>query len=93
MQPRAQGGPHTMANLVSLCGGHHDAVHAGRSQIKRSTSGQVVFTHADGRPYGAPPSIRDEPVTAAVHADRADASPRPGRVNSAATNPAEGRTP
>ena len=56
MQPRAQGGPHTMANLVSLCGGHHDAVHAGRSQIKRSTSGQVVFTHADGRRYGAAPA-------------------------------------
>ena len=77
MQPRAQGGPHTMANLVSLCGGHHDAVHAGRSQIKRSTSGQVVFTHADGRPYGAPPSTRDEgheATTAPVRVDRADAA-------------------
>ncbi|MCB9573951.1 MAG: HNH endonuclease [Kofleriaceae bacterium] len=74
VQPRAQGGPHTMANLVSLCGGHHDAVHAGRLRITRSASGEVVFTHADGRRYGAPPRARDEPVTAAVHVDHADAT-------------------
>ncbi|MCA9680373.1 MAG: HNH endonuclease, partial [Myxococcales bacterium] len=77
VRPRAQGGPHTMANLVSLCGGHHDAVHAGRLKITRSASGEVVFTHADGRPYGAPPrprDERDEPVTAAVRVDRTDAA-------------------
>ncbi|MCB9563403.1 MAG: HNH endonuclease [Kofleriaceae bacterium] len=73
VRPRAQGGPHTMANLVSLCGGHHDAVHAGRLKITRSASGEVVFTHADGRPYGAPPRTGDDPVTAAVRVDRVDA--------------------
>ncbi|MCA9674184.1 MAG: hypothetical protein KC464_04000, partial [Myxococcales bacterium] len=43
----------------------------------RASSGQVVFTHADGRPYGAPPSTRDErheAATAAVRVDRADAA-------------------
>ncbi|MCB9560639.1 MAG: HNH endonuclease [Kofleriaceae bacterium] len=77
VRPRAQGGPHTMANLVSLCGGHHDAVHVGRLRITRSASGEVVFTHADGRPYGAPPRTRDErdePPTAAARVDRADAA-------------------
>ncbi|MCB9571740.1 MAG: HNH endonuclease [Kofleriaceae bacterium] len=77
VQPRAQGGRHTLANLISLCGGHHDAVHVGRLKITRSASGQVVFTHADGRPYGAPPRTRDErdePVMAAAHVDRADAA-------------------
>ncbi|MCA9679917.1 MAG: HNH endonuclease, partial [Myxococcales bacterium] len=77
VQPRAQGGRHTMTNLVSLCGGHHDAVHAGRLQIARSASGQVVFTHADGRLYGAPPRTSDErhePATAAARVDRADAA-------------------
>ena len=77
VQPRAQGGRHTMANLVSLCGGHHDAVHVGRLKITRASSGQVVFTHADGRPYGAPPSTRDEgheATTAPVRVDRADAA-------------------
>ncbi|MCA9679532.1 MAG: HNH endonuclease, partial [Myxococcales bacterium] len=54
VQPRAQGGRHTMDNLISLCGGHHDAVHAGRLRIARAASGEPTFTHADGRPYGAP---------------------------------------
>ncbi|MCB9572319.1 MAG: HNH endonuclease [Kofleriaceae bacterium] len=54
VRPRAQGGPHTLANLISLCGGHHDAVHAGRLRIARAASGEPVFSHADGRPYGAP---------------------------------------
>ncbi|MCB9574732.1 MAG: HNH endonuclease [Kofleriaceae bacterium] len=74
VQPRAQGGRHTLANLISLCGGHHDAVHVGRLKITRSASGEVVFTHADGRPYGAPPRTRDEPPTAAARVDRADAA-------------------
>ncbi|MCA9675793.1 MAG: hypothetical protein H6708_23995 [Kofleriaceae bacterium] len=54
MQPRAQGGPHTMANLISLWGGHHDAVHTGRLRIARAASGEPTFTHADGRSDGMP---------------------------------------
>ena len=76
VQPRAQGGPHTLANLISLCGGHHDAVHVGRLKITRSASGQVGFVHADGRRYGAPPRTRDErDEPAAVRVGRADAAP------------------
>ncbi|MCB9574073.1 MAG: HNH endonuclease [Kofleriaceae bacterium] len=76
VQPRAHGGPHTLANLISLCGGHHDAVHVGHLRIARSASGEVVFTHADGRSYGAPPRTSDErhePATAATRVGRADA--------------------
>ncbi|MCB9570846.1 MAG: HNH endonuclease [Kofleriaceae bacterium] len=57
LQPRAQGGRHTMTNLISLCGGHHDAVHVGRLRIARAASGDPMFTHADGRPYGASPPL------------------------------------
>ncbi|MCB9563933.1 MAG: HNH endonuclease [Kofleriaceae bacterium] len=76
VQPRAQGGRHTLANLISLCGGHHDAVHVGRLKITRSASGQVGFVHADGRRYGAPPRTRDErDEPAAARVGRADAAP------------------
>ncbi|MCA9678458.1 MAG: HNH endonuclease [Myxococcales bacterium] len=56
VRPRAHGGPHTMDNLICLCGGHHDAVHVGRLRIERAASGETVFTHADGRRYGAAPA-------------------------------------
>ena len=56
MRPRAQGGQHTPGNLICLCGGHHDAVHVRRLRIERAASGEVVFTHADGRRYGAAPA-------------------------------------
>ena len=87
VQPRAQGGRHTMDNLISLCGGHHDAVHAGRLKITRSASGQVVFVHADGRRYGAPPRTRDErDEPAAVRVGRADAAPMTGRWRSGSSD-------
>ncbi|MCB9562544.1 MAG: HNH endonuclease [Kofleriaceae bacterium] len=70
VQPRAQGGRHTMANLISLCGGHHDAVHVGRLRIARAASGEPVFSHADGRPYGAPSPA---PPTTRRHAGQASA--------------------
>ena len=45
-----------MDNLICLRGGHHDAVHVGRSRIERAASGEPVFTHAGGRRYGAAPA-------------------------------------
>ncbi|MCA9678219.1 MAG: HNH endonuclease [Myxococcales bacterium] len=86
VQPRAQGGRHTLANLISLCGGHHDAVHVGRLRIARSASGEVVFAHADGTPYGASPGTRDEPPTAAARGGRADAAPMTGRWRRGSTD-------
>ncbi|MCB9561145.1 MAG: HNH endonuclease [Kofleriaceae bacterium] len=71
VQPRAQGGRHTLDNLICLCGGHHDAVHAGRLQITRAPSGDLAFTHADGRRYGAPPTTTRARAEVATHADRA----------------------
>ncbi|MCB9571570.1 MAG: HNH endonuclease [Kofleriaceae bacterium] len=65
VRPRAQGGRHTMDNLICLCGGHHDAVHVDRLRIARAASGEIVFTHGDGRPYGSAPG-RQRPVSAAI---------------------------
>ncbi|MCB9561529.1 MAG: HNH endonuclease [Kofleriaceae bacterium] len=72
IQPRAQGGRHTVANLISLCGGHHDAVHVGRLQIAPAASGEPTFTHADGRPYGAP---SPSPTTPRRHERRVSTEP------------------
>jgi len=51
LHPRAAGGSHDPANLVYLCGAHHDRVHEGRLII-RNQFPALAFTHADGRPYG-----------------------------------------
>jgi hypothetical protein len=54
LKPRAEGGQHDDDNLVVLCGAHHRAVHRGRVWIQGTPSSGLVFTHADGTPYGAP---------------------------------------
>lgn len=64
--PRSRGGAHTMINLVALCDRHHAAAHDGVIVI-RGEPGALDVRHADGRPYGAPPSlladVRDALVT------------------------------
>ena len=71
VRPRAQGGRHTMDNLICLCGGHHDAVHVGRLRIARAASGEIVFTHADGRQYGATPGTTKTPSEVMSHVGHA----------------------
>ncbi|HUQ01396.1 MAG TPA: DUF222 domain-containing protein [Kofleriaceae bacterium] len=48
------GGTHDPLNLVTLCGLHHDHHHDGVIVIA-GTAAALTVTHADGRPYGAPP--------------------------------------
>jgi len=38
-----------------LCDAHHRALHAGQLIITGTAPHDLVFTHADGRPYGTPP--------------------------------------
>jgi hypothetical protein len=52
---RADGGSHTQANLASLCGAHHDAIHRGALRVDGDADSTLVFRHADGTVYGAPP--------------------------------------
>ncbi|MBK7192592.1 MAG: HNH endonuclease [Myxococcales bacterium] len=54
--PRAQGGKHTPSKLSALCSAHHKAAHDGRLRVEGTAPAKLRFTHADGRPYGAPPS-------------------------------------
>jgi len=54
--PRAAGGKHTPTTLAALCSAHHKAAHDGRLRIDGIAPGKLRFVHADGRPYGAPPS-------------------------------------
>ncbi len=66
---RTHGGKHEPRNLAVVCFGHHQAIHAGRLII-HGEAPALTFTHADGRPYGAPP-----PLTSA------SASPAPSPVS------------
>ncbi len=56
VRPRADGGGHEPGNLVTLCGGHHRAVHEGRLLIDRVDEA-LRFGHADGRVYGRLPDV------------------------------------
>ncbi len=53
---RSRGGKHVLANLMSLCGAHHTAVHDGRLLIRGATADDATFHHPDGTPYGEPPT-------------------------------------
>ncbi|MBL8622825.1 MAG: HNH endonuclease [Myxococcales bacterium] len=54
--PRVAGGDHTPTQLALMCSAHHKAAHDGRLRIVGTAHGKLRFVHADGRPYGAPPS-------------------------------------
>jgi hypothetical protein len=56
VQSKAEGGNHDPENLVTLCGAHHRAIHEGTLMVMVSDGQAPVFEHADGTPYGAPPS-------------------------------------
>ena len=52
--PRAEGGRHEPDTLLSLCGVHHRAVHAGTLVIGGTAQSGFTFRHADGTAYGKP---------------------------------------
>jgi hypothetical protein len=57
--PRAEGGPHTPENLVTLCSAHHRAIHRGELLIEGSPSTALRFRHADGTAYGSSRPVND----------------------------------
>lgn len=66
LDPRAEGGTHDPDRMLSLCGAHHRAVHAGSLVITGTASTGLVYRHADGTPYGGP--LRPEAVAVAEQA-------------------------
>jgi hypothetical protein len=54
LTPRAEGGPNVDENLVTLCGVHHRAAHAGELLIEGPSPHDLRFLHADGTPFGGP---------------------------------------
>ena len=56
LKARADGGEHDASNLITLCGAHHLALHAGKLRIEGSVATGLAFFHADGAPYGLPAS-------------------------------------
>ncbi len=64
LQARADAGDHSPNNLLTLCGAHHRAVHEGTLVIAGTLSSGLVFSHADGTPYGELPSASSSRVQA-----------------------------
>jgi hypothetical protein len=54
--PRAEGGTHTLENLMTLCSAHHRAIHRGELLIEGTPAIGLRFRHADGTIYGGSPS-------------------------------------
>ncbi|HLV66028.1 MAG TPA: HNH endonuclease [Polyangiaceae bacterium] len=63
---RAEGGTHEPDNLVTLCAGHHAALHAGQLSIAGRPSTKLRFSRADGKSYTEPPSARSIAVSEQV---------------------------
>ena len=53
IDPRAEGGSNDPENLLTLCSGHHRAVHRGELRLDGRAPDSLTFTHADGTPYGS----------------------------------------
>ena len=49
---RSEGGDHDPDLVITCCGGHHAALHAGRLIVEGRVSTGLRFSHADGTPYG-----------------------------------------
>ncbi|MBK7071409.1 MAG: HNH endonuclease [Myxococcales bacterium] len=77
--PRVAGGDHTPTKLAVMCSAHHKAAHDGRLRIDGTAPGKLRLTHADGRPYGAPPS----------HVEAGDAGAPPPAGGEVAVAPAQ----
>ncbi len=56
---RADGGPNTLENVVSLCSQHHRCVHEGVLAIEGSPSTGLVFRHASGTLYGSAAAVAE----------------------------------
>src|SRR3954469_24602822 len=56
LRRRSEGGANTIENLVTLCGAHHRASHAGKLSSEGTPSAGLRFLHPDGTPYGHAPS-------------------------------------
>ncbi|HSU38226.1 MAG TPA: HNH endonuclease, partial [Polyangiaceae bacterium] len=56
LRPRSERGANTIENVVTLCGAHHRASHAGKLSSEGTPSAGLRFLHPDGTPYGHAPS-------------------------------------
>jgi hypothetical protein len=66
IQPRAEGGSHAPENLLTLCGAHHRAVHAGHLELSGKAPHGLDFRHADGTEYGQRAVAEDVDVSEKV---------------------------
>ncbi len=81
--PRFDGGNHHAANLLTVCGAHHRALHRGEIAVEGDAGIGVFFRHADGTPYGEPVEPRALDVQAKVFAGLRGLGFRQGEIRRA----------
>jgi len=61
IQLRSDGGRNELANVITVCGAHHRAIHRGKLIIEGDAHVGVRFRHGDGNEYGHPlqPKVLD----------------------------------
>jgi hypothetical protein len=52
LKAREEGGGHEPANLITMCGAHHRALHRGALCVEGTPASGLTFRHADGSAYG-----------------------------------------
>ncbi len=83
--PRVEGGKHTPTKLAVMCSAHHKAAHDGRLRIDGTAPAKLRITHADGRPYGSPPShVGDEDAAPPPAGGEGPVAPSQVRVDAGA---------
>jgi hypothetical protein len=79
--PLSEGGNHDPSRLLLLCSAHHGRVHDGRLRIGGMAPNRLMFTHANGAPFGAIWAVDAESeggVRRGMEADAVDAVRRTG---------------
>ncbi len=66
VDPRAEGGRHDPARMVTLCSAHHRLHHRGRLLVEGDAHVGFTFRHADGSPYGRVGSVKVADTAARV---------------------------
>ena len=81
--PRSKGGRNDIENIVTVCGGHHRAVHHGTLVVEGGTASAIRFLHPDGREYGSVASSAAFDVRVRVFAALRGLGFRAGEVDAA----------
>jgi 5-methylcytosine-specific restriction endonuclease McrA len=83
LELRSEDGPHSLDNIISICGAHHRAAHRGKLILDRTEAGALRVRHADGTEYGRSVNPQALDVRAKVFSALRNLGFREGQVRGA----------